>query len=103
MVTLEELRALHLQPLPRPLPRAGEQPRKIPPPVPKKTLMARQKAKMMALSRQSAEEGEKQIYACVIKPKLLRGEETLAGENKGHFSGLFISPVAQKHPAHSCK
>lgn len=49
----------------------SKQPHKIPPPVPKKTLMARQKAKMIAVSQQSAKANEEHIYACVIKPKQL--------------------------------
>lgn len=84
-MTLEELRALHLQPVTLPYvtddvfkevkgggeAKVRKQPRKIPPPVPKKTLRARQKAKMIVLSQQSTKANEEHIYACVIKPKLL--------------------------------
>lgn len=45
------------------------QPRKIPPPVPQKTSMAREKAQLIAHSHQSCKTNEGNIYTCVIKPK----------------------------------
>lgn len=91
---------------------------KIPPPVPEKTMMARQKAKMIALSLKSTKAKEEQIYGRVIKPKLLG--HTQLKENETH-TGKTI-PVEKKsrpkmsprfvlsfqdsfysHPASSCK
>ncbi|XP_056901354.1 uncharacterized protein LOC130532639 isoform X1 [Takifugu flavidus] len=100
-VTLEALRALHLRPVTVPYEtddvfrevkgsggkvKQSKQPRKIPPPVPKKTLMARRKAKMIALSQRSAKANEEHIYACVIKPKQLG--QTELKEDETHTAGL---------------
>lgn len=98
-VTLEALRALRLKPVGLPRERndvfreaevggaaeASGRPRRIPPPVPKKTLMARRKARMIALSQQSTKANDVRIYACVIKPKSggrteLREDETHTGK-----------------------
>lgn len=104
-VTLEALRALHLRPVTVPYEnddvfrevkgggggkvKQSKQPRKIPPPVPKKTLMARRKAKMIALSQRSAKANEEHIYACVIKPKQLG--QTELKEDETHTGK--ITPV----------
>lgn len=94
-VILKELSALQLQPLTLPQEADGvfreangggsKQRCKIPPPVPNKTMIARQKAKIIALSQQSTKAKEEQIYGRVIKPKLLghtelRENETQAGK-----------------------
>lgn len=104
-VTLEALRALHLRPVTVPYEnddvfrevkggsgskvKQSKQPRKIPPPVPKKTLMARRKAKMIALSQRSAKANEEHIYACIIKPKQLA--QTELKEDETHTGK--ITPV----------
>lgn len=94
---LKELHALQLQPVT--LPREADDdvftdakgggevnackpPLKMPPPVPKKTMMARQIAKMIALSRQSSKARDEQIYGCAVKPKLL--DQTKPRENETH-------------------
>lgn len=88
---LEELRALQLRPLTLPHEAAdvfreandgSKQRCKIPPPVPKKTMMARQKAKMIALSQQSTKAKEEQIYDRVIKPKRLGQTELRENEKR---------------------
>lgn len=94
---LEELRALQLQPVTLPCEaddifreakgrgeaNVSKQLCKIPPPVPKKTMMARQKAKMIALSQQSTKAKDEQIYGHVIKPKLLGQTELRENETHG--------------------
>lgn len=49
--------------------RVTPRPHKIPPPVPEKTSMARQKAQLIAHSHQSCKTNEESIYTCGIKPK----------------------------------
>lgn len=49
--------------------RVTPRPHKIPPPVPEKTSMARQKAQLIAHSHQSCKTNEENIYTYVIKPK----------------------------------
>lgn len=91
---LEELRNLQLRPVT--LPREADnvfreakgggeanvnkQPCKIPPPVPKKTMMARQKAKMIALSQQSTKARDEKIHGRVVKPKLMGQTELRENE-----------------------
>lgn len=108
---LEELCALQLQPV-QTLPRqandvyreasskanVSKQPCKMPPPVPRKTMVAKQKAKMIALSQQSTIAKDEQIYGHVIKPKLLgraelKENETHAGKTI-HVGGETISPLS---------
>lgn len=96
VVTLEVLRALHLQPVTLPYEtddifrevKGGGEVKvpKIPPPVPKKTLTARRKAKMIVLSQQSTKANEDHIYTCVIKPKLL--DQTELKEDNKHNSKI---------------
>lgn len=69
------------------------QSRKMPPPVPGKTPMARQKARLIAYSKQSCNSHEGNIYACVIKPEpqhLHRTEDdsSLQDRQTGKFENL---------------
>lgn len=82
LVTLEELCAVHLRQITLSdesddVFSAGNEeqvkrttrPRKIPPPVPRKTSMARQTAQLIAHSRKHCTSNEDNIYTSVIKPK----------------------------------
>ncbi|XP_073346084.1 uncharacterized protein [Pagrus major] len=86
-VTLEELRGVHLRSvtlLDESDDVFGEEkevkvttrPRKIPPPVPEKTAMARQVAQLIAHSHQRCKSNEENIYTSVIKPKPRKSHQT---------------------------
>lgn len=81
---LEELRALQLRPATLPCEadvfreakgdseaNVSKRSCKIPPPVPIKTMMAKQKAKMIGLSQRGTKSKEQQIYGHIIKRKQL--------------------------------
>ncbi|XP_031698479.1 uncharacterized protein LOC116380731 isoform X2 [Anarrhichthys ocellatus] len=107
VVTLEELRDMHLRPLTL-LDESDDvfgggdeegagvtaRPRKIPPPVPEKTSMARQIAKLMTHSHQCRgpfTANEEIIYSSVLKPKAKRSHQTEdhSGLNAG-ITGLRV-------------
>nr|XP_046232737.1 uncharacterized serine-rich protein C215.13-like isoform X2 [Scatophagus argus] len=81
VVTLDELCSVHLHPVTlshesddvfstgmEEKVKATPRPHKIPPPVPEKTVMARQIAQLIALSHRRCKANEENIYSSVLKP-----------------------------------
>lgn len=126
---LEELRALQLRPatLPHEADNVFREAKgdseanvskrscKIPPPVPIKTMMAKQKAKMIGLSQRRTNSKEQQIYGHIIKRKQLgqtelRDNEIHSGKtitmkqtiNVTAFCCRLSELLSHSHPASSC-
>lgn len=113
VVMLEDLLALHLHPVAisdgsddvfsggnTEEARVTPWPRKVPPPVPEKSFMARHKARVIARSRQSCKTDKEAIYSCAIKPRPKPSRQTedhrslpeIYGEHRSSTSSTVYFP-----------